>query len=231
MTGTAPKTTDFSGPNALQTWSLRLSCRSLYPFALIPFAQVPRAQRRATKVLDVPAGGGVLSCALKAAGFDVTAADLFPEYLSKGLAKYPQQSARPLFEAMTGAKLPDWLAGALLGPGGDAPAARDVPCVAADMEGRLPFDDATFDRVACLEGIEHVVDRHKTLRELRRVLRPGGKLLITTPNLMSLRARVAVTLQPNATAGVQTPLWCKKMRFWVFWHLRYSPNNGGFAFG
>lgn len=175
----------------MQTWGLRLSCRSLYPFALIPFAQVAREARAGMKVLDVPAGGGVLSCALKAAGFDVTAADLFPEYLGKGLAKYSQGTARTLFEAMTGATLPEWLARDMFGPSGDVAAERDVRCVGADMEARLPFEDGTFDRVACLEGIEHVVDRHRTLRELRRVLKPGGKLLITTPNLMSLRARLA----------------------------------------
>jgi len=59
------------------------------------------------------------------------------------------------------------------------------------MEAALPFDDGAFDIVLCVEGIEHVVDRHRTLRELRRVLRPGGRLVITTPNLLSLRARAA----------------------------------------
>jgi len=62
------------------------------------------------------------------------------------------------------------------------------------MEAKLPFDDASLDRVTCVEGIEHVVDRHRTLRELRRILKPDGRLLITTPNLLSLRARLAYAL-------------------------------------
>ncbi|PJF38650.1 MAG: hypothetical protein CUN55_16670, partial [Phototrophicales bacterium] len=43
----------------------------------------------------------------------------------------------------------------------------------------LPFDDNTFDVVTCLEAIEFTPSPEKTLRELARVLRPGGTLLIT----------------------------------------------------
>ncbi|MGQ0629265.1 MAG: class I SAM-dependent methyltransferase, partial [Phycisphaerales bacterium] len=172
--------------------SLSLSCRSLYPFALIPFAETPRHQRGAMRVLDVPAGGGVLACALAAAGFDVTAADLFPEYLARTQSRQTAADARGQFEEMCGARLPEWLAAELFA--GGAPAQRGLAGAAADMEGTLPFADGSFDRVACVEGIEHVVDRHRTLRELRRVLRPGGRLIITTPNLMSLRARLAFAL-------------------------------------
>ena len=51
------------------------------PFALIlePFADVPREERPRTRVLDFPAGVGCTSFALRAAGFDVTPCDLFPE--------------------------------------------------------------------------------------------------------------------------------------------------------
>lgn len=46
----------------------------------------------------------------------------------------------------------------------------------------LPFDDASFDVVVCFEAIEHVFDRDRALDELRRVLRDGGLLLISSPN-------------------------------------------------
>ena len=42
--------------------------------------------------------------------------------------------------------------------------------------------DATFDTVISCETIEHVPDPRQALRELARVLKPGGRLLLTTPN-------------------------------------------------
>lgn len=46
----------------------------------------------------------------------------------------------------------------------------------------LPFADAEFDVVLCSQVIEHVLDAEAALRELARVLRPGGTLVISTDN-------------------------------------------------
>lgn len=43
---------------------------------------------------------------------------------------------------------------------------------------RLPFADATFDRAICKNVLEYVPDVHETLTEIRRVLKPGGRVLI-----------------------------------------------------
>jgi SAM-dependent methyltransferase len=45
----------------------------------------------------------------------------------------------------------------------------------------LPFEDGSFDLVLCVETIEHVRDVQLLLSEVRRVLRPGGELAVTTP--------------------------------------------------
>jgi SAM-dependent methyltransferase len=47
--------------------------------------------------------------------------------------------------------------------------------------GDLPFADASFDLVTCLDVIEHTRDDRRTLGELRRVTRAGGALLVTVP--------------------------------------------------
>jgi SAM-dependent methyltransferase len=52
--------------------------------------------------------------------------------------------------------------------------------VAADLE-RLPFEDASFDRVLCVHVLEHVRDDAAALLELHRILRPGGEALIMVP--------------------------------------------------
>ena len=47
---------------------------------------------------------------------------------------------------------------------------------------RLPYDDASFDCVACLGSLEHYEDPWQGAREIRRVLRPGGRAAIVLPN-------------------------------------------------
>ena len=46
----------------------------------------------------------------------------------------------------------------------------------------LPYEAGEFDLVVCFEMIEHVAEPERVLDELRRVLRPGGLLVISTPN-------------------------------------------------
>lgn len=49
-------------------------------------------------------------------------------------------------------------------------------------DAALPFEDASFDVVLSFQVIEHVVDEASYLQEARRVLRPGGVLLLITPD-------------------------------------------------
>jgi ubiquinone/menaquinone biosynthesis C-methylase UbiE len=46
----------------------------------------------------------------------------------------------------------------------------------------LPFAGAAFDRVYCSEVLEHLVDPAAAVREIRRVLRPGGVAVLSVPN-------------------------------------------------
>ncbi len=50
----------------------------------------------------------------------------------------------------------------------------------------LPFDDNQFDLVALLDTVEHVPNEHGVFSECYRVLKPGGKLMVTVPALMWL---------------------------------------------
>jgi SAM-dependent methyltransferase len=48
----------------------------------------------------------------------------------------------------------------------------------------LPFPDGTFDRVIASEVLEHIPDDTAAMRELSRVLRPGGSMAVTVPRCM-----------------------------------------------
>ena len=59
----------------------------------------------------------------------------------------------------------------------------------ADANQRLPFDDGTFDLFVTIEGIEHLENPSYFLRECARVIKPGGRIILSTPNVDSMRSR------------------------------------------
>ncbi len=63
---------------------------------------------------------------------------------------------------------------------------EDVHLVSGE---RLPFPAAEFDRVAVVDMLEHVPDDAAFARELARVVRPGGRLVVNTPHLKTTALR------------------------------------------
>ena len=57
----------------------------------------------------------------------------------------------------------------------------DARLAELEPDAALPFHDNSFDLVLCAETIEHVRDVQLLLSEIRRVLRPGGTLALSTP--------------------------------------------------
>jgi 2-polyprenyl-3-methyl-5-hydroxy-6-metoxy-1,4-benzoquinol methylase len=144
------------------------------------------------RVLDIPCGEGAFVSRLRAAGYEVHAADI------QSLCK---------------------LAG--------------VPFTRADMNSPLPFADDGFDAVACIDGIEHLERPFDFVRECRRIVRPGGVLLLSTPNISSLRSRWRWLLTGFHNKG-KTPLDETAPNPWhhiglmSFPELRYLLHSNGF---
>lgn len=69
--------------------------------------------------------------------------------------------------------------------------AKGLQCRKADLCERLPLPDGHADLVLCQEAIEHMQDPLGVLEELARILKPGGSLLLTTPNISHLRGKLS----------------------------------------
>jgi SAM-dependent methyltransferase len=80
------------------------------------------------------------------------------------------------------------------------------PDIRIDVNGpdvRLPFDDASCDVVVCTEVLEHLAMGGPLVREMARVLKPGGTAVISVPNIASLKSRIKLLLGglPNMAAS------------------------------
>ncbi len=77
------------------------------------------------------------------------------------------------------------------------PGARLVRCDLDDARVALPFAADRFDLILLSEVVEHVAALPALLAECRRVLRPGGALVLTTPNLWDVRRLVGALGGPT----------------------------------
>src|SRR5690606_25845842 len=69
--------------------------------------------------------------------------------------------------------------------------ADGIKFIQADLNKPLPVADNTFDIVAALEVIEHLENSYATMREIARILKPGGYAVVSTPNESNLAARLS----------------------------------------
>lgn len=67
---------------------------------------------------------------------------------------------------------------------------RDVEIKGGDLSGTLPYADETFDFITCVEGLEHIENPQQAVREFSRLLRAGGELVVTVPNILNIEERM-----------------------------------------
>jgi SAM-dependent methyltransferase len=163
------------------------------------------------RVLDAGCGTGAYSLALARAGFQVTGVDYAPGMLARARAR----------------------------PTGAYNSAVDFR--RASLDEPLPFADAAFQHAIAVSVLQTVADPIFSLGELRRVLAPGGTLVIThTPRSplhdLPLRDHIRVRLAsldtrtPWGVALVAAKVWAERagaVRSWTSAELRGLVQGGG----
>jgi len=80
-----------------------------------------------------------------------------------------------------------------------------VPCKHIDLQKPFPIADKTADIVILAETIEHLPNQYFFFVETARILKPGGTLLLTTPNSSSLRSRFSQFLMESEHYSTPAP--------------------------
>ena len=108
-------------------------------------------------------------------------------------------------------------------------AKRGLLPVRAQVEAALPFASDAFATVVAAEVIEHVFDTQAVVRELARVLMPGGWLALTTPNLVALSGRAQLVLgrSPHNVEFDASPGTSGHIRYFTFDTLELLLRNAG----
>jgi ubiquinone/menaquinone biosynthesis C-methylase UbiE len=145
------------------------------------------------RVLDAGCGQGRHSLEVLRRGAQAVALDLIPhdlKYTRYLLASVAREGIVPPLVHTAESPFAQALHEAAGEPAA-APAAGESPAPAPAylvLRGNtlaLPFPDASFDRVLCSEVLEHVVNPAAAMRELVRVLRPGGLFAASVPTPFS----------------------------------------------
>jgi SAM-dependent methyltransferase len=80
----------------------------------------------------------------------------------------------------------------------------DFKC--CDITQRLPFPDNCFDYVLLLEVIEHLRNPYAVVPEINRIIKEGGFLIISTPNVLSLKSRFRFVFEGDYEYFREPPL-------------------------
>lgn len=93
----------------------------------------------------------------------------------------------------------------------------------ADFNKKIEIKSNTFDLVSCLEVIEHIEKSEQFIKEIRRVLKKKGHLLISTPNYAFFGVRLKILL------GLQIPDEGYHFRFFTYKSLINLLKKEGFS--
>ena len=73
---------------------------------------------------------------------------------------------------------------------GDFEYKNEIKFKTCDITKKIPFSNETFDYVLFTEVVEHLRNPYFVMKEINRVLRKGGKIILSTPNVLNIKSRI-----------------------------------------
>jgi SAM-dependent methyltransferase len=67
----------------------------------------------------------------------------------------------------------------------------EIACDKVNLDRSLPYGDNSFDVTCSIEVVEHIENHAAYIRELHRITRPGGRVIVTTPNILNINSRIS----------------------------------------
>lgn len=107
--------------------------------------------------------------------------------------------------------------------------AEGIECAAADLNAKIPVPDETSDLTVSIETIEHLENPFQFLREIARVTKPNGMVVITTPNVHFVRSRLKALFTGISTyfEFVEKDPWGQHIMPFSLGQILYAFNRDG----
>ena len=97
----------------------------------------------------------------------------------------------------------------------------DLTVEIGDLNHSLPYSSEAFEFIVCIEGIEHLENPFNALREFHRLLKPGGKVILSLPNYLNIERRMKFLIT-GLFSKVPSPKKLGKDRFEHLWMLHLN---------
>ncbi len=109
----------------------------------------------------------------------------------------------------------------------------EVPLIQGNLY-RIPFKENSFNKIFCSEVLEHIPDDLQALKEIYRILKPGGKLLVTVPNHHfpffwdPINWILEKILRRHIRSGFWAGIWNEHLRLYVQEEIQDKITKAGF---
>jgi SAM-dependent methyltransferase len=100
--------------------------------------------------------------------------------------------------------------------------ASGIEITEGNLNQTLPYPSETFDFITCIEGLEHLENPFNAIREFYRILKPGGKVIVSVPNYLNIERRLRFLIT-GLFSKIPSPRKQGKERFDHLWMLHLIP--------
>ncbi|MDD5284862.1 MAG: class I SAM-dependent methyltransferase [Desulfuromonadaceae bacterium] len=111
-----------------------------------------------------------------------------------------------------------------------------VECIKVNAIDRLPFDNNSFDIVYAIEVVEHLQNPYAFIGEIFRIVKPGGSILLSMPNILNISSRISfflngfhVLFEPLSFKDEDAGRLCGHIMPLSYFYIEHGMRKSGFV--